>query len=147
MTTDHPDGRIRPYHERDEEQVIALWRACGLLQSVNDPRRDIRRKLAVDRALFLVADDPGHVIGTVMAGYEGHRGWINYLGVAPEWQRGGVGRRLMAAAEALLRARGCAKINLQVRSGNQVVVAFYERLGFTIDPVLSLGKRLVHDDR
>ncbi len=82
------------------------------------------------------------MVATVMVGYDGHRGWINYLAVAPNLQRQGVGRQLMAAAESRLRERGCPKINLQVRRSNRGVIAFYERLGFSEDDVVSLGKRL-----
>ena len=86
------------------------------------------------------------VVATVMAGYDGHRGWINYLAVAPPWQKTGYGRQIMERAEALLRERGCPKINLQVRSTNQQVIEFYHRLGFSFDDVRSLGKRLVTDE-
>jgi ribosomal protein S18 acetylase RimI-like enzyme len=77
-----------------------------------------------------------------MAGYDGHRGWINYLGVAPPWQRRGIVRRLMEAAGARLRAPGCPKINLLVRHTNEAAASFYERLGYRRDAVLSMGKRL-----
>jgi len=133
---------IRPYAAADEEQVIELWHHCGLVVPWNDPKRDIERKLQVNPELFLVGILGERIVATVMAGYEGHRGWINYLAVAPECQRGGLGRRIMEAAEALLRERGCPKINLQVRTSNQAVIAFYESLGFSIDAVISMGKRL-----
>ncbi|HVU22515.1 MAG TPA: GNAT family acetyltransferase [Opitutus sp.] len=136
---------IRPYREADEDPVIALWRACDLVRAWNDPHKDIARKLRVNREWFLVAEVDGRVVGCVMAGYEGHRGWINYLAVAPDRQRGGLGRALMAEAERLLRAAGCPKINLQVRTGNTAVIAFYRRLGFVVDDVASLGKRLEAD--
>lgn len=137
---------IRPYREADETQVIALWQACGLVVPWNDPARDIARKLEVGRDLFLVAVLDTRIVGTVMAGYEGHRGWINYLAIAPELRRRGLGRRLMAAAEQRLRSCGCAKVNLQVRSANTAVIDFYRALGFTVDDVVSLGKRLVADE-
>jgi ribosomal protein S18 acetylase RimI-like enzyme len=133
---------VRPYLEADEEAVVALWRACALVVPSNDPFEDIRRKLAVQRDLFLVGTLDGRVVATVMAGYDGHRGWINYLAVAPDHRRRGLGGLLMAAAERALAARGCPKINLQVRAGNERVVAFYERLGFTVEPRISLGKHL-----
>ena len=94
---------------------------------------------------FLVAVAAGRIVGVVMAGYEGHRGWINYLGVEPGLRRGGLGCRLMTEAEERLRAAGCPKINLMVRADNAAVIAFYERLGFSRDNVVSLGKRLVVD--
>jgi ribosomal protein S18 acetylase RimI-like enzyme len=136
---------IRPYRNADEAAVIALWQACGLVRPWNDPPRDIRRKLRVNPEWFLVGEIDGRVVAGVMAGYEGHRGWINYLAVDPAFQRRGLGRALMAEAERLLRAAGCPKINLQIRTGNAAVVAFYQGLGFAVDDVVSLGKRLESD--
>lgn len=140
-----PDLRIRPFTQDDEEAVIPLWDRSGLIRPWNDPHKDIRRKMEVQPDLFLVASLDGVLAGTVMAGYEGHRGWINYLAVAPEFRRSGIGRALMERAEELLRAAGCPKINLQVRAGNGAAVEFYRRLGFTVDDVLSMGKRLEQD--
>jgi ribosomal protein S18 acetylase RimI-like enzyme len=136
---------LRTYQNTDEEAVIALWHACGLVVPQNNPKRDIVRKLRVNPELFLVGDLDGKIIATCMAGYEGHRGWINYLAVAPEHQRKGFAREIMQHAESLLREAGCPKINLQVRSTNAAVIAFYEQIGFQIDAVTSLGKRLVSD--
>jgi ribosomal protein S18 acetylase RimI-like enzyme len=82
------------------------------------------------------------VVATAMAGYEGHRGWINYLAVSPELQRCGIGRRIMEEAEARLRALGCPKINLMVRNTNAAVIEFYRRIGFQLDEVVCMGKRL-----
>ncbi len=144
--------RIRPYRAADKDAVIALWESCGLVRPQNDPELDIARKLRVGAKWFLVAEAASglgatrRVVGTVMAGYEGHRGWINYLAVEPKSQRGGIGRALMIEAEDLLKAAGCPKINLQVRTGNAAVIGFYERLGFTQDDVLSMGKRVEADD-
>ena len=136
---------IRPFQPLDEAAVIDLWHQCDLVRPQNDPRKDIRRKLAVRPEMFLVAVEGGEVVGTAMAGYEGHRGWINYLAVRPDRQRRGIARALLAEAERLLRAAGCPKINLQVRAGNAGVIAFYEAVGFVRDDVVSLGKRLEHD--
>lgn len=111
----------------------------------SDLRKEIARKLRVNPEWFLIGELDGRVMATCMVGYEGHRGWINFLAVAPPHQRGGHGRALMAAAERILRAAGCAKINLQVRTRNTKVIVFYERLGFANDEVVSLGKRLVTD--
>ena len=91
------------------------------------------------------ADEDAVVIATVMAGYDGHRGWISYLGVDPALLKRGYGRQIMLRAEELLRERGCPKINLQIRSSNREVIEFYHRLGFSFDDVLSMGKRLVPD--
>jgi ribosomal protein S18 acetylase RimI-like enzyme len=136
---------IRPFHPADESAVVALWARCGLTRPWNDPHKDIVRKLAVRPDLFLVAEADGSLIGTVMVGYDGHRGWINYLGVDPDCRRRGVGRALMAEAERLLRLEGCPKINLQVRTGNTEVIEFYRRIGYLMDDVVSMGRRLEHD--
>ena len=136
---------IRSYRVTDEASVIALWRACGLVRPQNDPQKDITRKLKVNPEWFLVAEVDRQIVGAVMAGYEGHRGWINYLAVEPARQRGGLGRALMTEAEQRLRAAGCPKINLQVRTDTVAAIAFYERIGFRRDQVVSLGKRLVPD--
>lgn len=137
---------IREYRVSDEEALVALWVACGLIRPWNDPGRDIARKLADSPELLLVGLSDGDVIGSVMAGYDGHRGWINYLAVRPSRQGGGLGRALMAAAEERLVALGCAKINLQVRDGNAAAQGFYEAIGYRLDPVVSYGKRLIRDD-
>jgi ribosomal protein S18 acetylase RimI-like enzyme len=137
---------IRLFGPADEAGVVALWQACDLTRPWNDPHADIERKLADSPELFLVADEDGAITGSVMAGYDGHRGWINYLAVHPSRQGSGLGRALMHAAEERLAALGCAKINLQVREGNEVARAFYEAIGYRQDPVLSYGKRLIVDE-
>jgi ribosomal protein S18 acetylase RimI-like enzyme len=133
---------IRPYASGDHTDVVAIWEACRLVVPQNDPAMDIQTKMSFQPDLFLVALLEDRLVGTVMAGYEGHRGWINYLAVAPERRRQGIGRALMDAAEAALRDLGCPKINLQVRRTNRDVIAFYQAMGFREDDVLSLGKRL-----
>ena len=136
---------VRPFADDDEDAVVALWAAAGLTRPWNDPHRDIARKKQVQRELFLVAEDDGAVVGTAMAGYDGHRGWVYYLAVAPERQGGGLGRTLVEEAETRLLALGCPKVNVQIRSGNEAVAAFYDRLGYTPDAATSLGKRLIPD--
>jgi len=136
---------IRVFKPDDEAAVIALWQACGLVKLQNDPKKDIVRKLRVNPEWFLVAEIDGHIVGAVMAGYEGHRGWINYLATDPAQRRLGIGRRLMTEAERVLRAAGCPKINLQVRPENKDVIAFYEAIGFNVEGAISLGKRLERD--
>ncbi len=136
---------IRAYNVADEQAVINLWQRCGLLRPQNNPREDIRRKLEVAPELFLVGVLDSEIVATAMAGYEGHRGWINYLSVAPHFQKGGLGREIMAHAEKLLRERGCPKINLQVRAENAEAIEFYKRIGFAIDEVVSMGKRFAED--
>jgi ribosomal protein S18 acetylase RimI-like enzyme len=141
-----PNLLIRPYEAADEAALIALWARCDLVRPWNDPRKDIQRKLRVQPELLLVGLLEETLAASVMAGYEGHRGWINYLAVAPEYQNQGFGRVMLERAETELCARGCPKINLMVRSTNQQVLAFYERLGYRRDDVVSLGKRLEHDE-
>jgi ribosomal protein S18 acetylase RimI-like enzyme len=122
-----------------------LWQECGLVVPHNNPVRDIERKMKVNPEWFLVGEIEDRVVATCMAGYEGHRGWINYLAVQPGLQRNGLGGRIMEHAEVLLKQAGCAKINLQIRSSNYQVVQFYESIGYRQDPVVSMGKRLDPD--
>ncbi|MHC5770518.1 MAG: GNAT family acetyltransferase [Nostoc sp.] len=137
---------IRAFELTDESAVIALWMRCGLTQPWNDPKKDIERKLCVQPHLFLVSIIGQEIVATVMAGYEGHRGWINYLAVAPQYQRQGIGKLMMLEAEQLLVEVGCPKINLQVRTTNSEVIKFYQHLGYVVDDVISLGKRLESDE-
>ena len=134
---------IRPYAEGDEEAAVALWRVVFPdAPARNDPRRDLRRKLAVQRELFLVAEEDGAAVGTAMAGYDGHRGWVYYVAVAPAYRRRGIGAALMRRVEEALKAVGCGKLNLQVRAGNDGAVAFYRDLGYEVEERVSMGKRL-----
>lgn len=137
---------IRPFRPDDEAAVIALWQRCDLVRPWNDPHKDIQRKLLVRPDLFLVGIVDDHIVASVMAGYEGHRGWLNYLAVDPAHQRRGHARAMVAEAERRLRAAGCPKINLQVRTSNNGVIEFYRKLGYAADEVTSMGKRLEHDD-
>ena len=138
---------IRAYKSHDEDAVVGLWKQCDLVRPWNDPHLDIRRKLADSPEMFLVGVVDQRVVASVMAGYDGHRGWINYFAVAPDLQRQGLARALLAEAERLLRKVGCPKINLQVRGSNKSAVTFYERVGYSRDEVISLGKRLENDER
>ena len=137
--------RIRPYAAGDETAVIALWEKCRLTRPWNDPRKDIARKLAVQPELFLVGVLGEAIVATAMAGYEGHRGWVNYLAVSPEHQRKGLGKTLMREVEARLMERGCPKLNVQVRAANGEALQFYRRLGYAQDEAVALGKRLIPD--
>jgi ribosomal protein S18 acetylase RimI-like enzyme len=138
--------KIRIFEPADERAVFRLWQNCGLVVPWNDPHRDIVRKLEVQPELFLVGCLDGLIVASVMAGYEGHRGWINYLAVAPSHQRQGFGRMMMQEAERRLKDIGCPKINLQVRTSNVGVIEFYKRIGFKLDDVVCLGKRLESDE-
>lgn len=136
---------IQPYQSADEAALIQLWRDCGLTRPWNDPAKDIARKLTVQADLFLVGKIDGAFVATVMGGYDGHRGWVNYLAVSPAHQRRGYATVLMRALETRLHDMGCPKINLLIRSGNLGVQGFYKSLGFQLDEVVSLGKRLIPD--
>ena len=134
---------IRSYQASDQEAVTALWRTVFTASPVwNHPKTDIQRKLAVQRDLFLVATQDGELAGTAMAGYDGHRGWGYYVAVSPSHRRQGIGTALMREVEMRLAEIGCPKLNLQVRTTNQEVVAFYRQLGYEIEERISMGKRL-----
>ena len=136
---------LRAYSAEDQRAVIDLWDRCGLLRPWNNAVKDICRKLRANSDWLLVAVVRNKIVGSIMIGYEGHRGWINYLAVDPSLRRQGVGRRLMEQAEELLRKAGCPKINLQLRSANKEAADFYANLGYLRDDVISLGKRLDPD--
>ena len=137
---------IRPYRPGDKEAVINLWLACNLVAPQNNPERDIERKLKVNPEWFLVGLIEDEIVATCMAGYEGHRGWINYLAVSPPFRRQGIAGEIMQAAEAKLQEAGCPKINLQVRNSNIDVIRFYNSIGYADDDVIGLGKRLEPDE-
>ena len=138
--------KVRQFELSDEQEVIALWRESGLTVPWNDPHEDIQRKLSVQADLFLVGVDGTRIVAAMMVGYDGHRGSIFYLAVAPDLQGKGLGRRMVEEAEERLKALGCPKLNLLVRSSNQSVIEFYKRLGFSVDDVVNLGKRLEKDE-
>ena len=115
---------IRCFQEKDRHAVITLWHECGLTVPQNDPNKDIDRKLQVNPELFLVGLRNNEIIATVMGGYEGHRGWINYLAVKPSAQRQGFARHIMQAVEEKIALTGCPKINLQVRTRIKVSSIF-----------------------
>ena len=137
--------KIRPFILGDEEAVIALWHKCNLIRPNNDPKKDIDRKLKANPELFLVGVEGNKIIATAMGGYEGHRGWVNYLGVDPACRKKGLGRKMMEAIEKKLLQSGCPKLNLQVLIGNTGAMKFYERIGYKKDEVFSFGKRLIPD--
>jgi ribosomal protein S18 acetylase RimI-like enzyme len=139
---------VRAFRPEDTESVVALWDDAGLTRPWNDPRLDIERKLSVQPELFLVAVDDeaaSRIVGTVMAGYDGHRGWLYYLSSASSHRRRGVGRALVAEAERLLRDMGCPKVQLMVREGNEQALEFYDELGYERFSVSNTGKRLIVD--
>jgi ribosomal protein S18 acetylase RimI-like enzyme len=134
---------IRPYEDSDQQAVIALWNEV-LPHSAphNDSATAIRKKLAVERDLFFVAKVAGAVVGTVMGGYDGHRGWVYALAVLLRHRRQGIGGLLIRRLEAALAVRGCLKVNVEVRASNAAVIAFYKKLGCGVEERVSMGKRL-----
>ena len=145
MNTGNLQLFIRPYEEHDELDVIKLWKSCNLVVSQNDPKKDIAMKIKFQPALFLMGIINNRIVSTVMVGYEGHRGWINYLAVSPEGRFKSIGSIMMEKAEEELRKLGCQKINLQIRASNKSAISFYKSIGFSNDNVISMGKRLVGD--
>lgn len=134
---------IRPFLESDQAAVAQLWREVFPdAPAWNIPEADIQRKLAVQRELFMVARVGSEVVGTAMAGYDGHRGWVYYVAVSPKYRRQRIGTALMERVEKELAQLGCPKINLQVRASNHQVVSFYTQLGYHVEERVSMGKRL-----
>jgi len=137
---------IRPFENGDREAVIELWSRCGLVVSWNDPGKDIDRKLQVDPELFVIGEVESNLVATAMGGYDGHRGSIFYLAVDTVHQGRGYGRNIVEYLANLLERRGCAKLNIMVRSSNHEMIEFYRRLGFKGDEIICLGKRLIKDE-
>ncbi|MEM9030849.1 MAG: GNAT family acetyltransferase [Pseudomonadota bacterium] len=133
---------IRECRDSDRDNIIALWDACGLLRPWNDPNTDIDLALGAETATILVGTRDGAVIASVMAGFDGHRGWVYYVSVHPDARGHGLGRDIMAAAEHWLAARGAVKMQLLVRDGNVPAERFYEALGYDVQPVKAYGKWL-----
>ena len=140
------DVEVRPFAPDDEAGVVALWeRVFPDARPWNGARAIVARKAAMRDGLFLVAIGDGALLGAVVAGWDGQRGWLYHLAVDLARRRRGIGRRLVAAAEAALARRGCPKMNLQVMASNADVVAFYERLGWSVEARVSMGKTLATD--
>ena len=133
---------IRSFQISNEPDVIDLWHRCNLVVPQNDPKKDIAMKLRMQPELFFVGVISNRIVSTVMSGYDGHRGWLYYLAVDPNFQKKGIGRRMTEKAEMKLRKLGCHKINLQIRNSNKSVIAFYKHIGFLDDDVIGMGKRL-----
>ena len=137
---------IRIYRERDREQVLALWQECDLIHPKNDPQKDLDRKKGFGEELFLVIEEREKIIGTVMGGYDGHRGIINYLGVHPSFRGQGLGKMLLQAVEQKLIDLGCPQVNLLVWSNNSEVLKFYKKTQyFEANDIVLLRKRLISD--
>ncbi len=139
---------IRPYEDEDLSAVVGLWRAAFPdAPPWNEPSADIARKLEVQRELFVVATDGGEIVGTAMAGYDGHRGWVYSVAVSTEHRRRGIGTALMRRVERDLAGVGCPKLNLQVRGANREAVRFYESLGYLTEDRVSMGRCLEEESR
>ena len=138
--------KISEFTDDQTDKVIALWKKCGLTRSWNNPEKDIARKNSDKNGKFLIGQIDEVPMASIMIGYDGHRGSTNYLAVDPDFLGAGYGKILMAEAEQLLILLGCPKINLCVRADNDKVVEFYRQLGYAIEPVLLLGKRLIKDN-
>ena len=137
--------QIRKFQKSDEQRLVSLWKVCRLTVPWNNPHKDISRKLSVQPELFLVGLFEENLIASVMAGYDGHRGWINYFAVHPDFQSRGYGKQLMDNVENKLRELGCPKINLQIREGNEKVLSYYQKLGFVEEKRINMGKRIEND--
>jgi ribosomal protein S18 acetylase RimI-like enzyme len=133
---------IAPLGESDIPALVALWEACGLTRPWNDPRRDARLAIEGATSAILGLRDGDTLIASVMTGFDGHRGWVYYLAVAPDRRREGLGRRLMEAAETWLRDRGAPKLQLMVRDSNVEALDFYRALGLERQEVVTLGRLL-----
>lgn len=136
---------LRTFSENDRRCVLDLWEACGLTRPWNNPDEDIDRKLQFQSELFLVGTVNSNIVSSAMAGYDGHRGSVFYLAVHPDHQGLGYGERVMAHIESLLIELGCPKLNIVVRSTNESVLQFYDKLSYQTEDVVSLGKRLIPD--
>ena len=138
--------KISEFTDDQSDKVIALWEKCGLTRSWNNPEKDIARKNNDKNGKFLIGQIDEVLMASIMIGYDGHRGSINYLAVDPDFSGAGYGKILIAEAEQLLLSVGCPKVNFCVRTDNNKVTEFYRQLGYAIEPVHLLGKRLIKDD-
>lgn len=133
--------RIEPAAAAERETVVALWQTAGLTRPWNDPVADFDLGLASQTSIILLARDGPAIVGTVMVGFDGHRGWVYYLATDPDRARQGIGRLLMAAAEVWLKTRNCPKIQLMVRGDNLAARDFYAAIGYEQQDVITIGKR------
>ena len=136
---------IRQFVPNDTNRVIFIWEQCDLVRSWNNPNFDIQRKLNFQKELFFVGLLNDEIIATAMFGYDGHRGWLNYFAVLPNFQKRGFGKQLMTFGEMALIEKGCPKLNLQIRNDNTKAINFYKKVGYKEDAAVSFGKRLIED--
>lgn len=138
--------KIRSYRKTDEKIIIQLWEECGLTVPWNNPQLDIDRKLRENSEEFLVGQIDDEIMATAIVGFDGHRGWVYYLGVKPKYRSEGFGNQMMKVAEKHLINIGCPKINIMVRESNSKVINFYEAIGYEKQNIVTLGKRLIPDN-
>ena len=136
---------IRQFVPNDTKRVIYIWEQCDLVRNWNNPNFDIQRKLNFQKELFFVGLLNDEIIATAMFGYDGHRGWLNYFAVLPNFQKRGFGKKLMTFGEMALIEKGCPKLNLQIRNDNTKAINFYQKVGYREDAAVSFGKRLIED--
>ena len=136
---------IRQFVPNDTNRVIFIWEQCELVRNWNNPNFDIQRKLNFQKELFFVGLLNDEIIATAMFGYDGHRGWLNYFAVLPNFQKRGFGKKLMTFGEMALIEKGCPKLNLQIRNDNTKAINFYQKVGYKEDAAVSFGKRLIED--
>ena len=138
--------KISKFTDDQSDQMIALWKKCDLTRSWNNSEKDIARKNGDQNGKFLIGQIDGVVMASIMIGYDGHRGSINYLAVDPDYTGTGYGKILMAEAERFLLSVGCPKINFCVGTDNDKAIEYHQQLGYAIEPIHLLGKRLIKDD-
>ena len=136
---------IRQFVPNDTNRVIFIWEQCDLVRNWNNPNFDIRRKLNFQKELFFVGLLNDEIIATAMFGYDGHRGWLNYFAVLPNFQKRGFGKKLMTFGEMAFVEKGCPKLNIQIRNDNTKAINFYKKVGYKEDAAVSFGKRLIED--
>ena len=140
-----PNFAIRQFVPNDTNRVIFIWEQCDLVRNWNNPNFDIQRKLNFQKELFFVGLLNDEIIATAMFGYDGHRGWLNYFAVLPNFQKRGFGKQFMTFGEMALVEKGCPKLNLQIRNDNTKAINFYQKVGYKEDAAVSFGKRLIED--
>ncbi len=136
---------VRTFLVEDDAAVLDLWKRCNLAISLSRSDLDIKRTMQTHPELFLVGEEDGRVIATVMGGFDGHRGWVDYLAVDPALQRTGLGETMMAEVEQRLRSLGCPMINIQIDQNDAGLIRFAQAIGYSRDPVVSVSKRLIDD--